>query len=79
MADETEDEQVEVGEPVEDPTDLQEPPSLRPGTVLAVIKRKGLIGAMKDEAMGPHMHLLAILGVVVLIAISVGALSLATG
>ena len=69
-------ETVEVEEEGDDPSlELQEPPSMTPGNVMGVIRKKGLMGAMKDEGMGPHMHLLAIMGVVILIAIGVGVMS----
>ena len=68
MADEFESvEPVPGGDP-----DLQEPPALNAANVMGVIRRKGFVGAMTDEAMGPHIHLVTILGIVVLIAIAVG-------
>jgi hypothetical protein len=39
---------------------------------MGVLRRKGFMGAMTDEGMGPHIHLVTILGIVVIIAISVG-------
>jgi hypothetical protein len=55
--------------------DLQEPPSLKPGELMKVIRKKGVLGAMRDEGMGPHMHLFTIIGIVIIIAIGVGVWS----
>ena len=54
--------------------DLMEPPPLTPGNIADVIRRKGFVGAMQDEAMGPHIHLVTVLGVVVIIAIGVAVM-----
>ena len=58
---------------VDEGSHLQEPPALNVKNVIDVIKRKGYVGAMQDEAMGPHIHLITILGVVVIIAVVVAA------
>jgi hypothetical protein len=52
--------------------DLQEPPALTFGNVVGVLRRKGFVGAMTDEAMGPHIHLITIIGIVVIISVVVG-------
>jgi hypothetical protein len=67
---------VEEEEGEGDEDDLQEPPSLTVANVASVIRRKGYIGALMDEGMGPHIHLLTILGGVVLIAIVVAIVGL---
>jgi len=55
--------------------DLAEPPALNMTNVRGVIRRKGLIGALSDEGMGPHIHLMMVLSLVVVIAVGVGVVS----
>ena len=67
---------VEEEEGEGDWSDLQEPPNMTMANVASVIRSKGLIGALQDEGMGPHINLLTILGGVVLIALVVAIMGL---
>lgn len=57
--------------------DLAEPPKLTIGGVLDVIKKKGLVGAISDDAWGPHVHLIILLIIISLVAVSVGVIQFA--
>jgi hypothetical protein len=46
-----------------------EPPKFSIGGVLAVVKKKGLLEAITDDAWGPHVHLVLLMSIVSIIAI----------
>ena len=48
-----------------------EPPKFSLNGVFTIIRKKGLMEAMSDDAWGPHVHLVMILIVITLIAIGV--------
>lgn len=50
----------------------EEPPEVSIGLLLDTFKKKGLVGALSDEELGPHTHLLMLLGLVTLISIIIG-------
>jgi hypothetical protein len=55
-----------------------EPPELTIGGVLGIVKKKGLIGALSDDAWAPHVHLVMLLVIITMIAIGVAIIQLAT-
>jgi hypothetical protein len=56
-----------------------EPPELTIGGVLGIVRKKGLIGALSDDAWAPHVHLVMLLVIITMIAIGVAIIQLATG
>ena len=49
-----------------------EPPEVSIGLLLDTFKKKGIVEALNDERLGPHTHLLFLLGLVTLISIIIG-------
>ena len=50
----------------------EEPPEVSIGILLDTFKKKGFVKALDDEELGPHTHLLMLLGLVTLISIIIG-------
>lgn len=55
-----------------------EPPELSIGGVLEVVRKKGLVGAISDDAWGPHVHLLMIISIIFIIAIVIAIIQAIT-
>ncbi len=50
----------------------EEPPEVSIGLLLETFKKKGIVEALNDENLGPHTHLLFLLGLVTIISIIIG-------
>ena len=55
-----------------------EPPKLTLGGVFSVIRKKGLLEALSDDAWGPHVHLVTILIIILMIAVGVAIIQFST-
>jgi hypothetical protein len=55
-----------------------EPPEFSVFQIINMIRERGFSESIKDEAWGPHVHLMIILCTVFLIAIIIGVITLAT-
>jgi hypothetical protein len=53
-----------------------EPPKLTIGGVFGIVKKKGLLGALSDDAWGPHVHLVMLLIIIFFIAVGVALVQL---
>lgn len=56
-----------------------EPPQLSISGVLNIVKKKGLAGALSDDAWGPHVHLVMLLVIIFLIAIGIAIIQSVAG
>jgi hypothetical protein len=56
-----------------------EPPELSVGGVLGVVRKKGLIGAISDDAWGPHVHLLMLISIIFIVAVVIAIIQVVTG
>ena len=56
-----------------------EPPEFSIGKVLKLFRERSFSEVIKDEAWGPHVHLVLILFIVFVIAIVIGIIQLAVG
>jgi hypothetical protein len=54
----------------------EEPPAVSLGLILTNFMRRGIVDTLNDEALGPHTHLIFLLGIVLLIAIIIGVIQL---
>jgi hypothetical protein len=50
----------------------EKPPEVSIGLLIETFKKKGIVEALNDESLGPHTHLLFLLGLVTLISIIIG-------
>ena len=55
-----------------------EPPKLSVTGALNVVKKKGLLGAITDDAWGPHVHLLMLLVIIFIMAVTIAIIQVAT-
>jgi hypothetical protein len=56
-----------------------EPPKLTIPGVMGIVKKKGLAGALSDDAWGPHVHLVMLLVIIFLIALGIALIQSVIG
>ncbi len=54
-----------------------EPPEVSIGLIISTFRNRGIIEAMNDEILGPHIHLFFLLSIVFFITIIIGIIQLA--
>ena len=55
-----------------------DPPLLSVTGALNVVKKKGLLGAITDDAWGPHVHLLMLLVIILIMAVTIAIIQTVT-
>ena len=55
-----------------------EPPAVSIGIIINSFKTRGFMNTINDEGIGPHVHLFVLLSIVLMLAVIIGLIQLAS-